>query len=131
VSAPALGAGGNVGAGTAFWDLDTDTQVDFPPENPFGFVAFEASAAGALLVGDQSGLYRSPVGRDTRAPVRWRIGPPQALGMRNSSIGAWGWRMALGNELFLRPIRRLVQVDPTTRRIGMAGVEGPIGQLPA
>jgi hypothetical protein len=70
------------GDGTAFWDLDAGTQVAFLPlENPHGFVDIEASAGGALLLGDQSGLYRWPVCLDPRAPGRWRIGPPQALGM--------------------------------------------------
>jgi WD40 repeat protein/Tfp pilus assembly protein PilF len=70
------------GDGIAFWDLNAGTQVDFVRlENPFGFVDFEASAAGALLLGDQSGLYRWPVCLDPRTPGRWRIGPPQALGI--------------------------------------------------
>jgi serine/threonine protein kinase/WD40 repeat protein/Flp pilus assembly protein TadD len=70
------------GDGIAFWDLDAGTQVDFVRlENPFGFVDFEASAGGALLLGDESGLYRCPVGLDSRVPGRWRIGPPQSLGI--------------------------------------------------
>jgi WD40 repeat protein/Tfp pilus assembly protein PilF len=66
--------------GVAFWDLDQGTELDYLPlENPARIVAFEPGGEGALLLGDQSGLYRWPVHPDPGAPGRRRIGPPQAL----------------------------------------------------
>jgi WD40 repeat protein len=67
--------------GVAFWDLDVGTELAFLPlKNAAGFVDFEPGAGGALLVGDESGLYRWPVRPDPQVPGRRRIGPPQALG---------------------------------------------------
>jgi Tfp pilus assembly protein PilF len=67
--------------GIAFWDLDAGTDVAFLPlEHAALFVDVEPGAGGALLLGDESGLYRWPVRSDPRTPGRKRIGPPQALG---------------------------------------------------
>jgi WD40 repeat protein len=67
--------------GVAFWDLDAGTELEFLPlKNAATFVDFEPGARGALLVGDESGLYRWPVRPDPQVPGRRRIGPPRALG---------------------------------------------------
>jgi WD40 repeat protein len=67
--------------GVAFWDLDGGTEAVFLPlKNAATFVDFEPGAGGALLLGDESGLYRWPLRQDPQVPGRRRIGPPQALG---------------------------------------------------
>jgi WD40 repeat protein/Tfp pilus assembly protein PilF len=70
------------GEGVVLWDLDSGAEVAFLPlEKPALCAAFEPGAGGALLLGDESGLYRWPVRSDPRVPGRRRIGPPQALGL--------------------------------------------------
>ncbi len=67
--------------GVGFRDLETGADLDFLPlEHPARFVEFEPGARGALLLGDESGLYRWPVRPDLRVPGKIRIGPPEALG---------------------------------------------------
>jgi hypothetical protein len=70
-------------SGVALWDLDAGTEVAWVPlENAAWFVAFEPEAGGALLLGDESGLYRLPLRTDPLVPGRLRIGPPSRWASR-------------------------------------------------
>jgi WD40 repeat protein/Tfp pilus assembly protein PilF len=75
-----------VGQGVAFWDLDTGTEIRVLPLEKVLLVDVEPAEGGALLLGDDSGVYRWPVRADPGVPGRRRIGPPQALGL---PAGIW------------------------------------------
>jgi WD40 repeat protein/Flp pilus assembly protein TadD len=66
--------------GIAFRDVELGAELAFLPlKRPGRAVAFEPGQSGALLIGDESGLYRWPVRPDPDVAGQRRIGPPQAL----------------------------------------------------
>lgn len=65
--------------GVGFWDLDEGRYLDFLPFPKLYGVHFAPD--GALLLSDDSGVYRWPIHRDPAAPNVRRLGPPEPLAL--------------------------------------------------